>query len=60
MAAVEFSLDNAESSLNNSAWQIKGESPGMIPKPLMYYTNHAVIYHMVVNLSDLWLEAWFV
>ena len=53
MAAVEFSLDNTESSLNNSAWQIKGESPGMIPKPLMYYTNHAVIYHLVVNLSDL-------
>ena len=30
-------------------WGIKGESVGMIAKPLMYYTNHAVIYHLVVN-----------
>ena len=37
-------------------WRIKGESPGMIPKPLMYYINYAVIYQLLINLGDLWLE----
>ena len=30
-------------------WRIQGESPGKIPKPLIVYTNHAVIDRLVVN-----------
>ena len=36
-------------SFGAQQWRIQCESPGKIPKPLIYYTNHAVIDRLVVN-----------